>query len=200
VRTDGFGSRCCRSLLIPRLGKFLQRHPNVDLAIESSHHNVNFDLEAFDAGIRVGDGVFDGLVAHHLVDIATTPILAPSLTRRLQLRAARDLRRATLIHVTTYPIAWPSSLKQAGEPELRPARTISVDSFVAAMQAAERGIGVAFGLEPLITERERVGAICRPLPLALPTGSYWLVYPQSARRNRPLQAFKSWLQSELATG
>ena len=182
--------------LIPRLAGFMTQYPDVDLAIESSSSNVDFDTEAFDAGISVGDG-FEGLTAHHLGQIRTTPVATPSLARRLKLREPRDLRRAALIHVTTFPAAWPLWLKHAGVPLLKPAGTISVDSFVAAIQAAEQGVGVALGLEPFIVERERLGAICRPLAFAHPTGSYWLVHPPGAQPNRALQKFKRWLLTEL---
>jgi LysR family transcriptional regulator, glycine cleavage system transcriptional activator len=60
--------------LIPRLSAFMTQYPDVDLAIESSSRNVDFDTEAFDAGISVGDGRFEGLTAHHLARIRTTPV------------------------------------------------------------------------------------------------------------------------------
>jgi DNA-binding transcriptional LysR family regulator len=81
------------------------RPPSIDLVIESSNRNVDFDTEPFDAGISVGDGSFRGLTAHHLADIRTTPVAAPSLARRLKLCEPQDLRRAALIHVTTFPAA-----------------------------------------------------------------------------------------------
>jgi DNA-binding transcriptional LysR family regulator len=185
--------------LIPRLAGFMTQYPDIDLAVESASRNVDFGVEAFDAGIVVGDGTFEGLTANHLAKIRTTPVAMPSLARRLKLREPQDLRRATLIHVTTFPAAWPLWLEQAGVPKLRPVRSISVDSFVAAMQMAEQGAGVALGLEPFIIERERLGAICRPLSFAHPTGSYWLVHPLGAQRNRALQVFKRWLLAELST-
>ncbi len=184
--------------LIPRLAGFMTRHPDIDLVIESASRNVDFDLEAFDAGISVGDGTFEGLTAHHLASIRTTPVTTPSLARRLKLREPRDLRRAALIHVTTFPAAWPLWLEHAGVPKLKSARTISVDSFVGAIQAAEQGVGVALGLEPFISERERLGAICRPLSFVHPAGSYWLVHPPGGQRNAALQMFRRWLLAELA--
>jgi len=153
--------------LMPRLATFITRHPEIELALESSSRNADFDLEEYDAGISVGDGSFDGLTA---ADIRTTPIATPSLVRQLRLRKPADLRRAALIHVTAFPAAWPLWLRHAGVPKLESEQTISVDSFVAAIQAAEQGLGVALGLEPFIAERERLGTICRPLPFAHPTG------------------------------
>jgi DNA-binding transcriptional LysR family regulator len=116
--------------LIPQLSSFLERYRDIELAIESSNRNVDFDLEPFDAGICVGDGRFPGRIAHHLLDISTTPIATPTLARRLRLRQPQDLRRATLIRVATYPAAWAVWLQHVGEPRLEPAQTISVDTFV----------------------------------------------------------------------
>ena len=67
-----------------------------------------------------------------------------------------------------------------------------------ALQAAERGAGVALALEPFIAESERRGTIRRLLPVGHVTGSYWLVHPSGAQRNRALQTFKKWLLAELA--
>jgi DNA-binding transcriptional LysR family regulator len=183
--------------LIPRIARFGTKHPDIDLAIETSSDAVDFDIEAFDAGVSVADAAFEGLVSHPLADIRATPIATPSLARRLRLREPRDLARAALIHVTTFPAAWPQWLERAGVPKLKPIRTIAVDSFVAAIQAAEQGAGVALGMELFIAEREREGAICRPFPIEHPLGTYWLVYPPGAGRNRALQVFKSWLLAEL---
>jgi DNA-binding transcriptional LysR family regulator len=184
--------------LIPRMADFINGYPDVDVAIETSSRNVDFDTEAFDAGICVGNAEdFLALTADHLTDIKTTPVASPTLVKRLRLRRPADLERAVLIEVTTFPAAWRLWLKHAGVAELKPRRTISVDSFAASMQAAEQGAGVALGLEPFAIERERSGTIARPLALAYPTGSYWLVYPKGQRRNRALEAFRRWLLKEL---
>lgn len=184
--------------LIPRMADFINRHPDIDVAIETSSRNVDFDTEAFDAGICVGNAEdFRALTADHLTDIRTTPVASPALLKRLRLQSPNDLERAALIEVTTFPAAWRLWLRHAGVGELKARRTISVDSFVASMQAAEQGAGVALGLEPFAIERERTGAIVRPLALAYPTGSYWLVYPKGQRCNRALEAFRRWLLAEL---
>ncbi|MES5485845.1 LysR substrate-binding domain-containing protein [Bradyrhizobium sp. INPA03-11B] len=183
--------------LIPRLSSFLTRHSELDLAIETSNRNVDFDTETFDAGISFGPDKPEGVVAHRLMEVRTVPVGAPALARRLKLRAAADLGRAVLIHVTTFPAAWPLWFKHAGEPAPPATRAISVDSFVAGLQAAERGAGVALALEPFIAESERRGAIRRLLPVGHVTGSYWLVHPPGAQRNRALQTFKKWLLAEL---
>jgi len=183
--------------LIPRLGNFVAAHPDIDLSIETSNRVVDFDLEAFDAGISVAESVPGRLDGLHLADIRSTPIATPGLVRRLRLREPRNLARAVLIEVATFPAAWSQWLERAGVPDLKPVRTITVDSFVAAVQAAEQGAGIALGMSLFIAERERSGAICRPFPVESPTGSYWLIHPPGARRNRALRSFRKWLTAEL---
>jgi DNA-binding transcriptional LysR family regulator len=184
--------------LIPRLAGFVAKHPDIDLAIETSSYTIDFDVEAFDAGISVGDGSFAGLDALHLAHLKATPVATPALARRLKLREPRDLSRAVLIHVTPFPGAWPRWLERAGVGGLKPVRSIAVDNYVAAIQAAEQGAGVALGMSPFIAERERQGTICRPFSFQASSGSYFLVHPPLARRNRALAVFKRWLLAETA--
>ena len=53
-------------------------------------------------------------------------------------------------------------------------------------------------MSPFLAERERLGAICRPFSFQSSAGSYFLVHPPLARRNRALAVFKRWLMSEIA--
>jgi LysR family transcriptional regulator, glycine cleavage system transcriptional activator len=183
--------------LIPRLAGFATKYPHIDLVLETSSRIVNFDVESFDAGISVRDIVPDKLKALHLVEVRSTPIATPALVRRLKLRAPSDLERTTLIGVASFPAAWSRWFKQAGIPDLKPQRTITVDGFVEAIQAAEQGAGVALGMNLFIGERERQGVICRPFNIESPAGSYWLLQAPGAARNRALQTFKRWLIDEL---
>jgi DNA-binding transcriptional LysR family regulator len=184
--------------LIPRLARFAAKHPDIDLGLETSSRVVNFDVESFDAGISVSDIVSDKLDALHLAEIRSTPIATPALVRRLKLRTPADLERAALVDVASFPAAWSQWLEQAGVPNLKPQRTITVDGFVEAIQAAEQGAGVTLGMNLFIRERERLGVICRPFDIESPTGSYWLLQAPGASRNCALQIFKRWLVDEFA--
>jgi len=49
-----------------------------------------------------------------------------------------------------------------------------------------------------VAERERLGVVCRPIPMSHPTGGYWLVHRPQETANPALRSFKRWLRSELA--
>lgn len=183
--------------LIPRLSDFIAQHPHIDVAIETSSRMVDFDIEAYDAGICVSDQEPTVLKALHLAQVNATPIATPALVRRLKLKRPRDLRRAVLIQVASFPRAWSEWLTCAGAPDLSPMRTITVDSFVSANRAAEQGVGVALGMDLFIREGEQASRIYRPFSVTSPAGSYWLISPE-ARDPGALAAFKRWLLREAA--
>ena len=184
--------------LIPRVAHFMAAHPDIELVIETASRHVDLDTEAFDAAVRVGEGEWPDLISMRLMEIRATPVATAALVRQLKLRQPADLARAALIHVTTFPLAWPTWLEKAGVAGLKPQHAIWVDGFGAALQVAEQGGGVALGLEPLFTDRERRGALCRPLPISQPTGGYWLVHRKNDASHRGLRAFKRWLLTEIA--
>jgi DNA-binding transcriptional LysR family regulator len=183
--------------LVPRIGGFMAAHPDVEVAIENLSRPVDLETEPFDAAIRVGDGNFPALTAIHLMEIGTTPVATKALARRLRLRQPADLAAATLIHVSTFPLAWPVWFGGAGVGGMKARHGMWVDSFGAALEAAEHGVGVALGLQPLFIERERAGAVCRPIDFTYATGSLWLVHPPSDRGNPILRSFKRWMLATL---
>jgi len=184
--------------LIPRVAGFMAAHPEIELIIENSTRLLDFENESFNAGVRVGDGNWPGLVAQHLLDLRATPVATPAMVKQLKLRRPSDVARATMIHVLAFPLAWPVWLRQAGASNAKPKQAVWVDSFEAALQLAERDGGVALGLEPLFAEREKAGTLCRPLAHSHPTGGYWLVHRPEEQGNRALRDFKHWMLAELA--
>jgi LysR family transcriptional regulator, glycine cleavage system transcriptional activator len=185
--------------LMPRLSDFLDRCPDIELAVESTARVVDFGRELFDAGIRTGDGNWPGLTAVYLLRVHSTPIAQPTLARRLNVTSPADLLDAPLIHVSTMPDLWHIWLKRAGVPAPAPKRGIWVDSFDAALYAAEQGAGVTLGMEPFFTGLETLGRLCRLLPLRLVGCKCWLVYRANGDRNSALEEFKQWLLAKVET-
>jgi len=184
--------------LIPRLPNFMTAHPDIELIIEQSTRPLDLDAEPLDAAIRIGDGQWGELTAQRLMAISTTPVIAVALKRRLGLAAPADLVRAPLIHVTSFPLAWPAWLEGAGAAGVEPAQSVWVDSFGAALQAAEAGVGVALALEPLASNSARAGPLERPFAFCLPTGAYWLLLRREDQRRPSVRAFARWLVETLA--
>ncbi len=185
--------------LIPRIGRFMAAHRDIELVIETSSRHADLDVEAFDAGIRVGDGGWPDLAATPLMELRAVPVATAALRRKAKLRKPADLADVPQIHVTTFPLAWPIWLAGAGIAGLEARQVVWVDSFGAAMQLAEQNAGVALGLEPLFTARERAGSnLKRLFEQSQPTGGYWLVHRRGDNNHPALRVFKRWLLGETA--
>jgi DNA-binding transcriptional LysR family regulator len=182
--------------LIPRLAGFLEAHPSIELVVEGVNRRIDFDNEPFDVAISPGAGEWPGLAAQALLRIFTVPVCSPALARSLRLTSPADLRRATLIQVTPYPLAWPLWFEHAGVAEVRPRGALWLDSFGAAQQAAELGLGVAMGLEVLLGASEAAGRLMRPFPVLNRTGDLWLLHRPLDARNPALRVFKAWIAGE----
>jgi DNA-binding transcriptional LysR family regulator len=180
--------------LLPRVASFLAAHPEIELALETVSRSVDLETEPFDAAIRIGDGTFPGLTAVHLMDIGTTPVAGEALTRRLGPLQPTDLASAPLVHVSSYPLAWPLWFNGAGLGGTVGRQAIWVDTFGAAWEAAEHGLGIALGLVPLV---DGARALRRLFRFTLPTGALWFLHTGADRSQPVLRAFKRWLVSEF---
>lgn len=186
------------SWVIPNLEGFLERQPGLRLFVESTQRNADFGRDAIDAAVRYGSGRWPGLAATKLTALAATPVAAPRLLARHALRKPADLREHTLIHLTYLPEAWPRWLALAGVPGLKPKREIWVDNLTQAADAAERGVGVALGLMPLIAPRLAEQRILLPFDAVMPFEAFWFVCRRAEANKPALAALRDWLAGLMA--
>jgi LysR family transcriptional regulator, glycine cleavage system transcriptional activator len=190
-----FGARW----LVPRLGRFLAKHPGIDVTISASERLVDFVAEPVDVGVRYGMGDYPGLITHKLADDAFLVVCAPSLRRRLS--SPSDLRRHTLLH-DDEPNAWRTWLARNGVRGVDAARgTVITDSSML-VAAAVQGQGVALARRSLALDDLTAGRLVQPFPRVrpLPTGrAYYLVSPRANLARPEVAAFRAWLVDEAAT-
>ncbi|HUL08342.1 MAG TPA: transcriptional regulator GcvA [Candidatus Acidoferrum sp.] len=193
--------------LVPRLNKFLDRMPDVDVRIDMSRHVVDFERQDMDIGVRFGTGDYPGLRVDRLMTETVAPVCSPKLLAGPRpLRHPRDLRHHTLIHVDwqalgwTWP-TWEMWMQSAGVTGVDTRRGIRFGQGVMAIQAAIDGQGVALGDETLVAADLAAGRLVRPFELTLktpPQFAYWIVTPPRAAERPLVQAFREWMLGEAA--
>ncbi len=190
--------------LIPRLPRFTQAHPGIDVRLDASLEPRRLRDEGFDLVIRYGTaGQSPGSL---LFGEAFTPVCSPRLLKHgPPLAEPRDLARHTLLkqvpdtHGSGVPVEWDLWLTSAGVAGLEPAAALSFTSYDAAVAAALAGQGVALGRRPLVDALLRARKLVAPFrdTVATPRAYYLIVEPQSALRPA-VQALVAWLQQEAA--
>jgi LysR family glycine cleavage system transcriptional activator len=183
--------------LVPRLGRFFQSHPGIDIRVAPSHTLVDFDRDDVDVGIRYGKGRYPGLRVDKLFEENLYPVCSPRLVHgRHPLHAPADLKRHTLLHDD--PSEWSKWLRTAGVADLVDASRGSVftDSSML-IQAAIAEQGVALVRHVLAADDVAAGRLVRPFDLSIPADdAYFLVCPQTTAEQPKITAFREWVLGE----
>ncbi len=191
-----FGSRW----LVPRLGRFFDQHPEVDLRISASEQLVDFTRDPFDLGIRFGAGRYPGLRSEKLADDAWVVVCAPSYLAKHRLKTPQDLARHVLLH-DDHLDAWPRWFEAQGKTAPERARYLQLTDSSMLVEAALRGQGVGLARRSLALDELTSGRLVLPFPKVPPLAvefSYYLVGPREAFRRPEVAAFRAWIQQEAA--
>ncbi len=70
--------------LVPRLGNFTSKHPDIDLELDPTNRLIDFRKEKVDLGIRYGDGDWRDVTAVKLLDSVLTPVCSPALLKKIE--------------------------------------------------------------------------------------------------------------------
>jgi LysR family glycine cleavage system transcriptional activator len=191
--------------LVPRLYRFANACPDIDVRISSSLQNANFTTDGVNVAVRnlpIGARSDASLVVEKLVEITLVPVCSPRLVDPGSLPTPHALAKMPLIHDDTLAqratvptwADWFAAAK-VGKSDLR--RGLHFDSPDHALNAATEGAGILLAADLLAYDDLRSGRLVIPVPLSLPSGrGYYLVYPKRERRRQSLQAFRSWIKDE----
>jgi LysR family glycine cleavage system transcriptional activator len=187
--------------LVPRLGRFFDRHPNVDVRISPSAELSDFSTDAVDLGVRYGYGRYPGLRVEKLFEDSWVVVASPDFPHRKKIRTVRDLGRVTLIEDDQYD-AFQPWLAAHGVKRSPDAHTMVFTDSSMLVEAAVRGQGVALARTLLASDELRAGRLVRVFPRLTPmkTGlAYYLAGVRGPGIRPEVTAFREWIRAEIAT-
>jgi LysR family glycine cleavage system transcriptional activator len=203
--------------LVPRLPRFSQAHPEVELRLSSRGDSVDrrgetllLDNERSDlreAGsmlaIRYGTGNYPGLQVEQIFAPDWVPVCSPRLiSTERPLAIPQDLARHVLIHDETIrdeegQPGWQEWLACAGVSNVDAERGTRFSNAVLAVEAALDGQGVALALKPLVEADVAAGRLIVPFEIAVPSPfGYFLVMRKAVAQRNSVAAFRRWLLDE----
>ncbi len=187
--------------LVPRMSRFQDCHPEIELRIAAAERLVDFTRDNVDVAIRFGDGGWPGVHAELVAEEAGTPVCSPALLDRL--REPRDLAAFTLLHEEMLPLepfpSWATWLEAAGVTDIDATRGPRFSHTHMMLQAAMDGQGVALSGSLLVDDDIAAGRLVAPFDLKLPSGfAYYLVCPAAAADRPKIKAFWRWVVEETA--
>ncbi len=211
VSVSTFGSFATLWLL-PRLTRFQEMHPDIDIRIVATDKMTDMDDPELDVVLRYAVKVSVPPQAERMFDEVLTPVVSPMVLAQIQegrapaLALPADLRHHALLdqddaHPGNAYVTWQHWLQRHGVADLQPRRRISINYGHQIIQAAMAGQGVAMGRLGMIHDILERGELAEPFgPQARMTvdAAYWLI-PLSGALPRPeLTVFVAWLREQAA--
>lgn len=183
--------------LVPRLPRFQQRNPGIDVLISTTSQLVDFTHQDVDLAIRFGRGVWSGLKCERLLTEEIFPVCTPALAQGPPpLRQPEDLAHAILLH-DDFRIGWEIWLAAAGVTGVDHRRGTRFTDSSLVLHAALAGQGVGLGRRVLVAEDLVSGRLVQLFDITLPSDlAYWVVAPERYFERPKVKAFRDWLLEE----
>ena len=189
--------------LVPRLDRFQEAHPDIDVWVSADMNVVDFAIDDVDIAIRYGGGRYQGLVTEHLMAEKIVPVCSPQLlTGNNPLKTPADLVHHTLLHDSSNDKdpgcpTWPMWLKAAGVTGVDGARGPKFNQSSLVIEAAVAGKGVALAKAQLALADLEAARLVIPFDMSSPSAfAYYVVHPESRGSSPAVKAFKTWLREE----
>ncbi|ANO52579.1 LysR substrate-binding domain-containing protein [Woeseia oceani] len=139
--------------LMPRLGRFLRQHPEIDLHLRAEFHALsrdNFVREGLHAAIRYDPFSYSDLATHDLMSEHLIPVASPEFLEKQGAKPGTlELADATLLHDSApwdgapNNVEWQTILSALDFPENTPYKSCYFNMAELALASARSGEGIA---------------------------------------------------------
>jgi DNA-binding transcriptional LysR family regulator len=184
--------------LIPRLSRFKDANPEVELRFNMSHGLIDFARDSVSVAIRLSSiepprDVVRADVAHEWIG----PVCSPEYLRHQRIGAVEDLAWARLMVSRTRPTAWADWARCSGLANQDLRVDEAFDHFYMLIQGARCGLGMANVPRMLVRDDLTSGTLVAPLGFERGPNrlSIWIA-PHLSRRPDVVKLV-DWLHDEL---
>lgn len=191
----------CR--VLPLLGRFRERYPDIELDVQLSNRNVDFTSEGYDLAVRSRTPPDSGLIARKLEDADLVVVAAPKyLRRRGTPRTVDSLAEHECIQFalpsTGQVVPW--MLRKGGQDvELQvPGAIRCSDDILAPVTLARHGVGIVQTYRFIVEQDLRDGTLKEVLrDTAGASRPFSLLYPANRHMPHRVRALIDFLGEEL---
>lgn len=201
VTAGSLSVTCVPALLslwvIPRLGSFTSRFPEIRLKLEGSNDAEALRSPDVDVSILYGDGSWTDCWVKRWSHLDLFPVLSPTLMNTKPVRTIRDLSNHVLLHADDGR-EWHQWLAAADALDLARGPQHHLSDARLATEAALHGHGIALGDTMTAAGLLAKGQLVAPFNLAVPAADAFYVACRSDLRSVPVvSVFIDWLFAQL---
>ena len=186
--------------LIPRLNRFNAAYPDIQVRLNTSQADVDFEHDDVDLCVMIGTRSSLDLHYDYLFSSELFPVASPSfIEEKGGFSSVSDLEGQPILQVYPSEKDWYVWLKGVGVNGVDPQSGLQFDSYDHALSTAMQGLGVALGMQPYMERDLKSGLLVELFPdkRVQATGEWFLVCRQERAESKKVQAFRSWLLEEV---
>ncbi|MBN4666153.1 LysR family transcriptional regulator [Pandoraea nosoerga] len=183
--------------MIPRLARFSERHPGIDLMVRVHADIAAPDPYSVDVGVWHQRVEETGFVTRKLLDDYVIAVCHPDLIARVPGFTVADTPRLPMLRFAHR--SWRDWLVAAGLPPHEPTRGPIFDDSGLLLRAAIAGQGVATTRSLLVRDTLASGELVQVGDIRIPPSlEYHVSWRENHPRERAIHAFWQWMQDEIA--
>jgi LysR family glycine cleavage system transcriptional activator len=182
--------------LAPRLGRFIDLYPDIEVVLQSSGQLQDLARDGIDVGIRFGRGNYPGLVVQRLMSDVYYPVVSPHYRGGAGPATPQELPQHTLLRSVE---PWSPWLRAARVDMAEPSGGLMFEDLSMLIRSAADGNGVALVRHVVAMQEIASGQLVRLFDIATPCpDEYFFVSPPGAAGKPQVLAFRDWLLAEVA--
>lgn len=180
--------------LLPRLGEFLARHPDIDVRVTAEDGRTGFDPKAFDLAIMYKGDSREKENSTPILRETVVPLCSKAMLKRSSLDRPSDLLKCVLINTKFNQVTWKDWFRAQGIKGPMLGGSIHFDPSHVAIEAAVKGLGVVLESSLLAEADIEEGRLIAPFPhLGVSIESYYLHSSGKKQAQSGSGLFHQWL-------
>ena len=177
--------------LVPRLGQFRERHPDIDIVLRATTELVDIPAHAADMALRFCWNKTDVSGFDLVSDRPFYPYAAPGLAGSGPI-SARDLADHQLIGYYIEEL-WPMWFQAAGLDDIPDLKSTPPMQSLLGIEYAVSGQGILLMSSDLVGPEVRDGKLVQLSDIGVQCGAYYIVTNEKAARRRAVRLFREWV-------
>ncbi len=185
--------------LIPRLADFQKQYPEIQVRLNTSQYDVDFNHDDVDVSVMIGSNTRNDIHYELLFNSRIFPVCSPGYRDLHNIEEdAASLSKHTLLQVYPSEQDWYYWLKSNNAEQVNTDEGLRFDSYDHAISSALAGVGIALGITPYVEKELREGHLVEPFNKRLSHPDNWYLAYRKERRDQPkIKIFQSWLKEQI---
>lgn len=184
--------------LAPRLWKFIDQHPGIEVILQSSTHLNDLTRDGIDVSLRFGMGIYQGLRVEKLLEDFYYPVASPTYRQGRLPSTPQQLRECALLRMDGLEESWQPWFALAGLDLPDPAGGLVTEDSSLTLRAAADGAGIALTHHAIASQEIAAGELVRLFDIAWKAEyAYYFCYAPATAGKPEMQVFRDWIQEEV---